>query len=102
MSVMRPSKSLTDVFIYRNPIDFRNAHRDLIAIIELELGHYPFADHFYPFTNRQRNKIKYLYWEDNGFVLYYKSLFEEKFAAIAQQLGHPLIFFCYSSRMIDF
>jgi hypothetical protein len=25
------------------------------------------------------NKIKCLYWEDNGFVLYYKSLAEEKF-----------------------
>ena len=33
----------------------------------------------YAFTNRQRNKIKCLFWEDNGFVLYYKSLAEEKF-----------------------
>jgi len=32
-----------------------------------------------PDTNRQRNKIKRLYWEDNGFVFYYKSLAEEKF-----------------------
>ena len=30
-------------------------------------------------TNRQRNKSKCLFWEDNGFVLYYKSLAEEKF-----------------------
>ncbi|WP_374109642.1 IS66 family insertion sequence element accessory protein TnpB [Thiolapillus sp.] len=33
----------------------------------------------YAFTNRRRDKIKLLYWEDNGFVLYYKSLAEEKF-----------------------
>jgi len=31
------------------------------------------------FTNRRRDKIKLLFWEDNGFVLYYKSLAEEKF-----------------------
>ena len=33
----------------------------------------------YAFTNRRRNKIKCLMWEDNGFVLYYKALAEEKF-----------------------
>ena len=43
------------------------------------MGHDPFAGHLYAFTNKRRNKIKYLFWEDNGFVLYYKSLSEEKF-----------------------
>ncbi|MFT5722330.1 MAG: transposase, partial [Motiliproteus sp.] len=33
----------------------------------------------YAFTNRHYNKIKCLMWEDNGFVLYYKSLAEDKF-----------------------
>lgn len=77
--VMRPSTSLPQVFIYRDPVDFRKSHRGLAAIVELELGHNPFAGHLYAFTNRQRNKIKCLFWEDNGFVLYYKSLAEEKF-----------------------
>ncbi|WP_419609452.1 IS66 family insertion sequence element accessory protein TnpB, partial [Thiolapillus sp.] len=38
-----------------------------------------FEGALYAFTNRRRDKIKLLYWEDNGFVLYYKSLAEEKF-----------------------
>ena len=42
-------------------------------------GHNPFTGALYAFTNRQRNKIKCLMWEDNGFVLYYKALAEEKF-----------------------
>jgi len=33
----------------------------------------------YAFTNRRRNKIKCLHWENNGFVLYYKALAEVKF-----------------------
>ena len=49
------------------------------AIVEQELEHNPFDGGLYAFTNRQRNKIKCLFWEDNGFVLYYKSLAEEKF-----------------------
>jgi transposase len=77
--VMRPANSLPQVFIYRQPVDFRKSFRGLAAIVECELGHDPFEGHLYAFTNRQRNKIKCLFWEDNGFVLYYKSLAEEKF-----------------------
>jgi transposase len=70
---------ITQVFLYQQPINFRKAHLGLCGIIECELGHDPFAGHLYVFTNKRRNKIKYLFWEDNGFVLYYKSLSEEKF-----------------------
>ena len=77
--IMRPAISLPQVFIYRQPVDFRKSFRGLAAIVENELGHNPFEGHLYAFTNRRRNKIKCLFWEDNGFVLYYKSLAEEKF-----------------------
>ena len=77
--IMRPASSLPQVFIYRQPVDFRKSFRGLAAIVENELGHNPFEGHLYAFTNRRRNKIKCLFWEDNGFVLYYKSLAEEKF-----------------------
>ena len=77
--VMRPSLNLTKIYLYQQPVDFRKSHRGLAAIVECELGHDPFAGHLYAFTNRQRNKIKCLFWENNGFVLYYKSLAEDKF-----------------------
>ena len=77
--VMRPSLSLTQVYLYRQPIDFRKSHRGLSAIIECELGHNPFSGCLYAFTNKRRNKIKCLFWENNGFVLYYKALAEDKF-----------------------
>jgi len=77
--IMRPASNLPKVFIYRQPVDFRKSFRGLAAIVENELGHNPFEGHLYAFTNRRRNKIKCLFWEDNGFVLYYKSLAEEKF-----------------------
>ena len=77
--VMRPSAGLTEVYLYRQPIDFRKSHRGLSAIVECELGHNPFAGHLYAFTNKRRNKIKCLFWENNGFVLYYKALVEEQF-----------------------
>lgn len=75
----RPSHDMPKIYLYREPVDFRKAANGLAAIVERELGHNPFGGGLYAFTNCQRNKIKCLFWEDNGFVLYYKSLAEEKF-----------------------
>ncbi len=75
----RPADNMPQIYLYREPVDFRKSFRGLAAIVEQELGHNPFSGALYAFSNRQRNKIKCLLWEDNGFVLYYKSLAEEKF-----------------------
>jgi transposase len=76
---LRPALEMPQIFLYRAPIDFRKQVNGLAALVEQELGHNPFTGALYAFTNRQRNKIKCLMWEDNGFVLYYKALAEEKF-----------------------
>ena len=76
---LRPAHDMPKIYLYREPVDFRKSFRGLAAIVEQELGHNPFDGSLYAFTNRQHNKIKCLFWEDNGFVLYYKSLAEEKF-----------------------
>lgn len=78
-NLMRPPKTLERIYVYRDPIDFRKACRGLATIVEQELGHNPFSGTLYAFTNRQRNKIKCLFWDKNGFVMYYKALAEEKF-----------------------
>jgi len=77
--VLRPDVELSRVFLYRYPVDFRKSYRGLSAIVEMELGHDPFSGSLYAFCNRARDKIKILLWEDNGFVLYYKALAEERF-----------------------
>ncbi|WP_419637589.1 IS66 family insertion sequence element accessory protein TnpB [Thiolapillus sp.] len=76
---LRPHPQMPRIYLYQDPVDFRKSFRSLAAIVEQELGHNPFEVALYAFTNRRRDKIKLLYWEDNGFVLYYKSLAEEKF-----------------------
>lgn len=78
-AVLRPAATLTRVYLYRDPVDFRKSYRGLAAIVERELAHNPFHGDLYMFVNRQRTKIKGLFWERNGFVLYYKALAEEHF-----------------------
>ena len=76
---LRPSLDIPQVYLYRAPVDFRKQVNGLAALIEQELGHSPFTGALYAFTNRHHNKIKCLMWENKGFVLYYKSLAEDKF-----------------------
>ena len=76
---LRPSLDLPEIYLYRQPVDFRKQANGLAALVELELGQNPFSGALYAFTNRARNKIKCLMWEDTGFVLYYKALAEERF-----------------------
>lgn len=76
---LRPSVHLPRIYLYRDAVDFRKSHRGLSAIVQMELGHDPFTGTLYVFRNRAFNKLKILFWENNGFVLYYKSLAEEKF-----------------------
>lgn len=71
---LRPALNMPDIYLYRAPVDFRMQAQGLAALVERELGHNPFSGALYDFTNRRR-----VMWEDNGFVLYYKSLAEEKF-----------------------
>ena len=77
---MHPGCPIEQVYIYREPIDFRKAIDGLSVLVEQELGLSPFASALYVFTNRARNKIKALYWHRNGFCLWQKRLERDKFA----------------------
>lgn len=76
---LRPSNQLPQVYLHHQPVDFRRSYQGLAAIVEQELGHDPFSGTLYMFINRHRNRIKGLFWEDNGSILYYKALAKEKF-----------------------
>ncbi|BBP45630.1 transposase [Thiosulfatimonas sediminis] len=76
--MLRPSFD-AHVFVYRDPVDMRKSINGLAAIVEAELGHSPMNGALFVFCNRSRDKVKLLYWERNGFVLWYKRLEKHKF-----------------------
>jgi len=76
---MRPDTELPEVFLHRLPVDFRKSIDGLSAIVELEMQHSPFSKQLYVFINKRRNRLKILFWEDNGFCLYYKRLEQKQF-----------------------
>ena len=77
---MHPGCRIEQVFLCRDPIDFRKSIGGLSVLVEQALGLDPFGSALYVFINRDRNKIKVLYWHRNGFCLWLKRLEAEKFA----------------------
>ncbi|MFZ2300371.1 MAG: IS66 family insertion sequence element accessory protein TnpB [Gallionella sp.] len=78
---MPPGCDIEQVYLCREPIDFRKSINGLSVLVEQELELNPFGSALYVFINRQRNKIKVLYWHRNGFCLWLKRLEAEKFAS---------------------
>lgn len=76
---MRPSLTLPRVYLHKAPVDFRKSINGLAAIVEQSLQLSPFSQELFVFTNRRRDRIKILFWESNGFCLYYKRLEQHQF-----------------------
>jgi hypothetical protein len=91
--MMRPGESV-EVYLCRDPVDLRKSIQGLSVLVEQTLGLDPFAQRLFVFCGRRRDKIKILYWERSGFVLWYKRL--EAFsvaragASLAGAHGHEL------------
>lgn len=77
--MMRPAGEIA-VYLCREPVDMRKSIDGLSALVEQGLGLDPFAAALYVFASRRRDKIKILYWERCGFVVWYKRLERERFA----------------------
>ena len=71
--------SLFAVLLYREPCDMRKSIDGLSQLIASEFGCNPSDGRVYVFMNRERDKLKLLYWDKNGFCLWYKRLEREKF-----------------------
>ena len=69
--MMRPAEGVR-VYLCQSAVDLRKSIDGLSALVEGALGLSPFEPALYVFHNRGRDKVKVLYWEGNGFVVWYK------------------------------
>lgn len=76
---MHPGSQIEAVYLCRAAVDFRKSIDGLSAMIEQQFGADPFGNALHVFVNRQRSKIKAIYWHRNGFCLWYKRLESERF-----------------------
>lgn len=60
--------------LYRKATDMRKGFDGLCGLIRAELKGDPLQGDVFIFLNRQRNRLKLLHWEEDGFAIYYKRL----------------------------
>ena len=67
------------VFFYRKPIDFRKQIDGIAILVADILEKNPASGQLFVFRNKSADKIKILYWDDNGFWLFYKRFENSRF-----------------------
>ena len=77
--MIRPALELTEIYVCTEPVDFRKQINGLAALVQDELALDPFSEKLFVFTNRRRDRVRILYWERSGFVLWMKRLERERF-----------------------
>ncbi len=67
------------VYLHREPIDFRAGINRLAVLVQEEMELDPFGSGVFAFCNRRRDRMKLLFFDRSGFVLVLKRLSEDKF-----------------------
>ena len=79
----------TSIWLYPMPVDFRKQIDGLILLVADHLKLNPTSGQLFLFRNRTAKKLKILWWDRNGFWLFYKRL--EKGKLIFPEMNNEAI-----------
>jgi transposase len=69
----------TKIYVYTAHVDMRRSIDGLVVMLADTYRLNPQTGDLFIFTNKSKNRIKLLFWDRNGFVLYYKKLNRGRF-----------------------
>jgi transposase len=67
------------IYLATAPTDMRKGFDTLAALVKDFLAQDPLSGHLFLFVGRGKDRLKILYWDSDGFALWYKRLEEGKF-----------------------
>ena len=77
------------IFLCADPTDMRKGFDSLAHLVESSLAFDPLSGHLFVFPSRRGDRLKVLYWDREGYALWYKRLEKGTFrfpvAASAQE-----------------
>lgn len=62
------------IYLATAPTDMRKSHDGLAALVEHELGADPLSGQLFVFRNKRADRLKLLYFDTDGYALWYKRL----------------------------
>ena len=62
------------MFLCARPIDLRKSFDGLCAVVEVVFARSVFDGHLFLFLNHRRDRLKALWWDQDGMVIFYKRL----------------------------
>ncbi len=68
------------VFLCTLPTDMRKSFDSLAGLVEQQLGQDPLTGDLFVFRSRRGDRLKLLYWDNDGLAIWYKRLEEGTFA----------------------
>ena len=72
------------IFLCLEPADMRRSFDGLSGMVRSIIDEDPTCGHLFVFRNRRRDRIKILWWDRDGFAIYYKCLEKGTFAFPAE------------------
>jgi transposase len=67
------------IYLASEPIDMRRGHDGLAEIVRQQWAVDLYAGHLFVFVGRRFDRVKILFWDRGGFVVYYKRLERGRF-----------------------
>ena len=67
------------IFVRAEPTDMRKQINGLSVLVQEEMNLDVFGTSIFLFCNKPRNRLKVLYWDKNGFAMWFKRLERDKF-----------------------
>lgn len=67
-------RSGTRIFFSTEPTDMRKSFNGLSAIVEHQWESNPLSGDLFIFSNRRQTLLKMLYWDGDGYAIWYKRL----------------------------
>jgi transposase len=75
------------IYVSTQLIDARKSIDGLCALVTEHFADNPQCGNVFIFFNKSKDKVKILWWNANGFVLYYKRLEKHRFVLPAKNLA---------------